>query len=370
MYIFEAKQGFYMKKKVLIDAERLKYPRSGIANVCIALIKGLDGKTQKFAYTIYGPKKNIPSTRSDFQIIHWKFWQKKLPVRKSSFSLIHTTHQLSEYFHHFHNKQKKVVTLHDLNFLHDQSSERKIRKSTALVQKNIGNADAIVCISEFVKEDFLRNKPLFHLKSNVKIEVIYNGLIFPDQNRFESQSEYHFINKKYILNIGVLFPKKNQEVLLDLISETDRDLVLVTSSAKSDYKEKFLEKIKVLGLEKRVHILENIENEEKYHLLQNCESYCHPSLAEGFGIPPVEAMFFGKPLFLSRLTSLPEIGGDLAFYFDDFSAENMKKVYESGMEVYDANKEIYSAKLKKRALEFSYTKMADSYEQLYESLLI
>jgi len=116
-----------MKKKILIDVERLKYPRSGIANVCISLIKGLDKKFYQFKYSLYGPDKNIPSVTGNFQIINWKFWQKKIPINTSSFSLIHVTHQLSEYFHKKNSSQKKVVTLHDLNFLHDNSSERKLK---------------------------------------------------------------------------------------------------------------------------------------------------------------------------------------------------------------------------------------------------
>lgn len=358
-----------MKKNILIDVERLKYPKSGIANVCISLIKGLDKKNQDFDYTFYGPKKNIPVTNSNFKIINWKFWQKKLSINTSTFSLIHTTHQLSDYFHKISKNQKKITTLHDLNFFHDNSSERKITKSIKLVQKNIGNSDAIVCISEFVKEDFLKNKHLFTLKPEVKVEVIYNGLIFPENKNFTSEKQYQFLNKKYILNIGVLFPKKNQEALLELISKNDRDLVLITSSAKSEYKEKFLQKIKDLHLENRVHILENLDNNEKYFLLQNCESYCHPSLAEGFGIPPVEAMYFGKPIFLSNLTSLPEIGGELAFYFDNFNGDFMQKVYEEGMKVYNENPEAYSIQLKERALKFGYEKMADSYERLYKEIL-
>lgn len=358
-----------MEKKILIDAERLKYPKSGIANVCVSLIKGLDEKDSGFEYTFYGPKKNIPETKKNFNIIDWKFWHKKISFKTGSFSLIHTAHQLSRYFYTIKKEQKKVVTLHDLNFLHDGSPEQKIEKSKKLVQKNIGNADAIVCISEFVKEDFLKNKNLFTLKKNVRVEVIYNGLIFPENTEFNSKNQYSFIGKKYILNIGVLFPKKNQEALLDLISKNDRELVLITSSAKSAYKEKFLEKIKVLGLEKRVHILENVENNEKYFLLQHCESYCHPSLAEGFGIPPVEAMYFGKPVFLSRLTSLPEIGGDLAFYFDNFSAEEMQTVYASGMQAYGSRTEEYAQQLKERALRFGYLEMAGAYEKLYGELL-
>lgn len=358
-----------MKKNILIDIERLKYPRSGIANVCVSLVKGLDEKLCHFNYTLYGPKKNIPAVKGNFKIIDWKFWQKKIGINTSFFSLIHVTHQLSGYFHSKKSNQKKVVTLHDLNFLHDNSSARKIEKSKKLVQDNIGNADAIVCISEFVKNDFLKNKHLFKLKNDVKVEVIYNGLVFPENDKYDSGKNYEFINRKYILNIGVLFPKKNQQVLLDLIAENDRDLVLITSSAKSEYKEKFSQKIKNLGLEKRVHILENVENSEKYFLLQNCESYCHPSLAEGFGIPPVEAMYFGKPVFLSNLTSLPEIGGDLAFYFNDFSPEAMRKIYDDGIEKFNADPKIFKVKLKERAEKFNYKKMADSYEKLYQDLL-
>lgn len=358
-----------MKKNILIDVERLKYPRSGIANVCISLIRGLDEKLCHFNYTLYGPEKNIPATQSDFKIINWKFWQKKIKINTLPFSLIHVTHQLSDYFHSKKSNQKKVVTLHDLNFLHDKSSARKIEKSKKLVQKNIGNTDAIVCISEFVKDDFLKNKHLFTLKDDVKVDVIYNGLTFPENEIFSSEERYEFIDRKFILNIGVLFPKKNQEVLLNLITGNEKELVLITSSAKSEYKEKFLEKVKNLGLEKKVHILENVENNEKYFLLQHCESYCHPSLAEGFGIPPVEAMYFGKPVFLSNLTSLPEIGGDLAFYFNDFSADSMKKIYNEGIEKFNADKENYIVKLKERASKFSYKSMAESYEELYKRLL-
>ena len=358
-----------MKKNILIDVERLKYPRSGIANVCISLIRGLDEKLCHFNYILYGPEKNIPATQSDFKVINWKFWQKKIKINISSFSLIHVTHQLSDYFHSKKSNQKKIVTLHDLNFLHDKSSARKIEKSKKLVQKNIGNADAIVCISEFVKDDFIKNKHLFILKDDVKVDVIYNGLTFPENETFSSEKKYEFIDRKFILNIGVLFPKKNQEVLLNLITGSERELVLITSSAKSEYKEKFLEKVKKLGLEKKVHILENVENNEKYFLLQHCESYCHPSLAEGFGIPPVEAMFFGKPVFLSNLTSLPEIGGDLAFYFNDFSSDSMKKIYDEGIQQFNADKKNYTERLKERASKFSYKQMADSYEELYKILL-
>lgn len=357
-----------MKNKILIDVERLKYPKSGIANVCLSLIKGLDELKSDFHFTFYGPKKNIPETKSDFKIINWKFWQKRLPINTSVFDLIHTTHQLSEYFYHKKARQKKVVTLHDLNFLHDKSTAKKVKKFTTRVQKNIGNADAIVCISEFAKNDFVKNKKLFKLKSDVLIEVIYNGLVFPENENFSSDEKYNFQNKNFILTIGVLYPKKNQHVLLEMMAYNDRDLVLITSAAKSDYKELFLAKIKELNLQNRVHIYENVSDEEKFFFLNNCEAYCHPSLAEGFGIPPVEAMYFGKPVFLSRFTSLPEIGGNLAYYFDNFDAEKMNEMYLKGIENYKKDTEL-PQKLHQHALKFSYKSMAESYENLYKKLL-
>lgn len=115
---------------------------------------------------------------------------------------------MSDYFHSKKSNQKKVVTLHDLNFLHDKSSARKIEKSKKLVQKNIGNADAIVCISEFVKNDFLKNKHLFTLKNDVEVEVIYNGLIFPENEKFSSEKNMSLSNENLYSTLACFFLKK------------------------------------------------------------------------------------------------------------------------------------------------------------------
>jgi glycosyltransferase involved in cell wall biosynthesis len=68
----------------------------------------------------------------------------------------------------------------------------------------------------------------------------------------------------------------------------DDDLVLVTSDVKSDYEEKILHYMKENNLEKRVHVFKNITENEKLWLLNHCSAMCHPSLAEGFGIPQLK----------------------------------------------------------------------------------
>ena len=80
-----------------------------------------------------------------------------------------------------------------------------------------------------------------------------------------------------------------------------------------------------------VRVLINVNDAQKAWLYAHCEAFLFPSLAEGFGLPPVEAMHFGKAVFLSRLTSLPEVGGDAAFYWDDFAPASMRRGIEESL---------------------------------------
>ena len=96
---------------------------------------------------------------------------------------------------------------------------------------------------------------------------------------------------------------------------------------------------------------------------------CHPSIAEGFGIPPIEAMSFGKPVFLSKYTSLPEIGGNVAFYFDNLEPKQMAKTYQKEMIEFNNSPIEYSQKLKDWVSQFEYKKMAQNYLSLYKKIL-
>lgn len=92
-----------------------------------------------------------------------------------------------------------------------------------------------------------------------------------------------------------------------------------------------------------------------------------PSLAEGFGIPVIEAMNFGKPVFLSSLTSLPEIGGQAAYYFENFDIDHMREVFDAGMDDYVENNRLET--IKQHASFFSWDRCADEYYKIYRKLL-
>jgi len=119
------------------------------------------------------------------------------------------------------------------------------------------------------------------------------------------------------------------------------------------------------NLNERIILPGSIGTEEKFWLYKNCEAFLFPSLAEGFGMPAIEAMKFGKPVFLSKFTSLPEIGGDHAFYFENFDEEYMSSFIQSNLSYYNNNKISLSDQIINHAEKFNWQKSITQYLQLY-----
>ena len=124
---------------------------------------------------------------------------------------------------------------------------------------------------------------------------------------------------------------------------------------------------KNLGIYDRLYLIGTIDDASKYWLYKNCKAFVFPSLTEGFGLPVVEAMSLGKPVFLSNLTSLPEIGGTEAYYWKNFDPKSMIEVFEKGLIDFasDTNKASRSIEWSK---QFSWENAAKAYLKLYETL--
>ncbi len=355
-------------KKILLDLERLRYPNSGIAKVFANLAIGLQKISHNYLIHVFGPNSEIEKNKIKLKVISRKPIHKFFELFSSSQDLIHVSHQLSSYFTKNYKKAIKIVTLHDLNFLHENLSDKKKNKMLRKVSKSLKYVDYIVCISDFVKKDFEKNKHLFTLNKLKDTFVVHNGIVFPEDKNYNLNNFPELAGTQFLLNIGVFFDKKNQLSLVQTLKFTDYKLVFVTSESKGEYEEKILTEIKANQLSDRVHIYKNISDEDKNSLLFHCEALCHPSIAEGFGMPPVEAMGFGKPVFLSRFTSLPEIGGEVAYYFDDFQAESMAETIKKGILEYKSSPEKKN-EIKNWAKKFDYKVMADNYLNLYQRIL-
>lgn len=348
-------------KKILIDCERLKYPNTGLYTYCTELANALiNHKTKGIEYTLYVPKGK-ESIFKGYQPIksHSSFHKFYIP-NTSEYDVWHTTYQGSRYRPH-NSKTKIIYTIHDLNFLIEKKDyPTKIASYLTKIQTAIDKASVVTCISEFVKYDVLKH---LNLKGK-EIQVIYNGV---SVNEFPDFNTPKFLPKKpFLFTLGTVLPKKNFHVLPCLLQYNNFDLVIAGNLSSPEYVEKIKQEAKLFGVEQRVHIIGSINEKEKYWYYKNCEAFVFPSLAEGFGIPAIEAMLFGKPVFLSKLTSLPEIGGQMAYYFDDFFSKNMQAVLNNGLEHYKNLAD--TSKIRTHAQQFTWEKAALKYIELYQKL--
>jgi len=260
-----------------------------------------------------------------------------------------------------HKNVKVVLTIHDLNQLHEGKPLNEQRKSIAHTQRLIDKSDAIVCISGFTKGDVLK-----HCDVNGKpVYVIHNGTHPVSGIPVLSASSYK-PERPFLFGMGYVNRKKNYHVLLSLVKNTDAELVIAGRLDEIDYVTQIQNDAKQMGIEDKVYLAGPVSESEKAWYLQNCMAFVHPSLAEGFGAPVTEAMLFGKPVFISNKTSLPEIGGDAAFYFSSFDEEHMKKIFYEGMQQYNMNG--MSKRIIKRGEYFDWKKSAKQYIEVYRSL--
>jgi glycosyltransferase involved in cell wall biosynthesis len=108
-----------------------------------------------------------------------------------------------------------------------------------------------------------------------------------------------------------------------------------------------------------------ITEAEKIYLMQNCKAFLFPSLLEGFGLPVIEAMSCGKPVFVSNLTSLPEIASDKGFYFENFDAQAMATFVEQKLATISKS---FSNELITHASKFQWQANGEKYIEVYRNL--
>jgi glycosyltransferase involved in cell wall biosynthesis len=276
------------------------------------------------------------------------------------YQLFHSTFQGTNYFP-FCFKGKVLLTVHDLNFLHEGKSLAKQKKYLGNLRKKLNRADFVVAISEYVKSDLLEYTPI----CPEKIRVVHNGCnILPGA---VAETPVYALQKPFFFTIGNITGKKNFHVLPAMLLKNDFDLIIAGLNQDPEYQEKIEAVAKELGVQGRVHIVGAISEAEKVWYLQNCTAFAFPSIAEGFGLPVIEAMHFGKPVLLSTCTSLPEIGGKEAYYFENFDPEYMGLKTMEALDDYEKNNR--GKAIVQWANRFSWDKTACQYLNEYKHLL-
>jgi len=234
----------------------------------------------------------------------------------------------------FHNiplarpkKVKTIITIHDLAFKYfpDHFTKKDLWKLNFLAGMAIRNSDKIIAISEATKKDILKFYP--QIKAE-KIKVIYHGF---NEEYFQAQNSQLATRnskwKNYILYVGALQPRKNLNTLIEafnLLKKERTELKLVLAGEKAWLWEGIMEKVAQSPFKKDIIMTEKVSQSELITLYREAALFVFPSLYEGFGLPILEAFASRVPVVAANNSSLPEVGGDAALYFDARNPQDLK----------------------------------------------
>ncbi|MBU6259467.1 MAG: glycosyltransferase [Burkholderiales bacterium] len=184
----------------------------------------------------------------------------------------------------------------------------------------MARTDGIVAISRWTADDVRR-----HLHWQGPLEVIYNGARSFVAAPREAPAGI-VAGRPFLFHLSRMSATKNPGAIIELARAWPQMRFLMCGPA-NDHTRQLAAATQLPNVDFRL----GISDAEKAWAYANCAGFLFPSLTEGFGLPPIEAMHFGKPTFLARRTCLPEIGGDAADYFDDFDPAAMRAVVERGL---------------------------------------
>ena len=353
------------KKNIFLESHNLKNLHTGFGQFNYWLIKHLTDKNHKFNFTV---NAKDATAIQDFKNVRLQKYSslsryKAFRIRKK-YDLWHSLNQNTrvEPYH----EMPYLMTVHDVIFMEQKQKKPVAKEQLEQFKRKIERSNAIVFISEYVKSSV---NSFFEIPTDIHQSVIYNGNPVIPQKEIPAINSPSVITKPFLFSIGQFMSKKNFHSLVKMLCYIKDFQLVIAGNSSRPYGELVKKEIKKYKLEDRVFLVGRITEKEKHYYLQHCKAFLFPSLFEGFGLPPIEAMAYGKPVFLAKQTSLPEIGGKYAFYWDEFEPEEMAAVFEQGMNTYENKKKLYQEQLKIRASFFNWKKTANEYLQIYQTLI-
>jgi glycosyltransferase involved in cell wall biosynthesis len=210
--------------------------------------------------------------------------------------------------------RKRVITIHDLTFKRfpELLQKETLENLDRLMTREITAAGAIICVSESTRRDLLR----YYQVDPSRAIAIHSGLGAP-----ATAAPFDGLPERYILFVSTIEPRKNLETLIDayeaLRARGAYDGALVVVGRIGWKSASLVPRLRAPGI---IH-LDYLPAAQLATVYEKAEAFVFPSIYEGFGFPLLEAMARGVPTIAARSSSLPEIGGDAALYFDPLDVD-------------------------------------------------
>lgn len=343
--------------KIGIDA-RMMSSDFGIGRYVQQLVKHLLEIDKKNQYVLYVRKyengyetTNYENCKIVIADIPWYGWEEQIKFKKiidrEKVDLMHFPHWNVPLLYN----KPFVVTIHDLTMYHYSRPEAttlgplkfwlKDKAHRLVVRHAVKRAKKIFVTSEFTKQDVHQTLGVPMEKMVVTYQAPFGRNKIQDTNKLQ-------INGSYVLYVGAAYPHKNLGGLLKawkiFHDKYGLDYKLVLVGRRDYFYNKLLpvisDQLSVITDHRSLIYLDNINDEQLSGLYQNARLFVFPSLYEGFGLPPLEAMSHGVPVVSSNRACMPEALGDAALYFDPENYEQIADVIHRGLTDEDARFEL------------------------------
>ncbi|NRD19641.1 glycosyltransferase family 4 protein [Winogradskyella eckloniae] len=351
-----------MKKKIIIDFHYLRNTNKGFGQYCLNLAKHLPNQDQtNLDLFYYLPRNWKKKFGKKIKYKSYFSFHKKINFL-SNYDVFHGVTHLSKIEPQNAKQTKFIYTIHDAIFSIFDRDNEATKKLYAALQQKINKSSSLVYISEFTKTSIHKK---FQIPSHVKEYVIYNGNPLENEKPIKSNT-YNF---PYLLSVGEFRGYKNQDKLIPMLSFLNPEIKLIfIGKCSKNKKQEIIDLAKKHHVEHRVIIKGIVSEDSKKDLYSNAQALVHPSLAEGFGLPVVEAMSFGIPVIISNKTSLPEVGGTVAHYWNEYEPEYMANIVKTALSEFKEHPEQKIKELNNQAKKFSWSNAAKQYLKVYNEV--
>jgi glycosyltransferase involved in cell wall biosynthesis len=353
--------------------------------VGLELMRELQQLDRSNEYVLFAKKdedKQVLRETENFKIhcfdsITYADWEQiQLPraIRKFGIDLLHCTCNTGPVF----PGVPLLLTLHDIIYLENLNFKGSNYQNFGnlyrrlVVPRIVERSELIITVSEFEKRLIRERLEI----PEEKVKVVYNGVHSRFHQQYTQEELQTFRNKyklpaDFLLFLGNKAPKKNTVNVIKAFAKycvEERDpLPLVVLDYEPEQMHQLLNKFRYGSCMNNMFFPGYISPEEMPLMYQGAKIFLYPSLRESFGMPILEAMASGTPVITSNTSSMPEVGGNAAFYVDPFSPDDIQRGILSLSNNSKACDELIQEGLKRAAM-FSWRKAAEQVLSYYSQL--
>lgn len=374
--------------RIALNATPLLSPLTGIGHYTHQLIIGLQDKPEISLDLFYATKWSTEVKNKPIPAINFiKSLIKRCIPRSHS-----TARYLQQYaFSHgpslkqtnlyhepnflpFRYKGPTIITAHDLSWIRFPETHpiERVRAMNRFFEPGLNRSNLIITPSLFTKNELI---DVFGIPKE-KIRPIYLGVepSFCPQTAQETEAsltKHNLVHGQYILSVGTLEPRKNLEKTLNAYMQLPQVMrkhyPLIIVGMKGWKTSPLEQKIEPLIRSGEIRLLGYLTREDLVSITAGALTLVYPSIYEGFGLPPLEAMSCGVPVISSNISSLPEVIGDGGILINPQDTDELKEAMETLISSPDI-RTIYAKKALEKSQTFSWKRCVEETLSVYKEI--